>query len=55
MRCAAAITSEFSLATNSAPALFIYKDWTQEIVPLVFGLNVWNYDLYHTKRAMKPI
>ena len=32
-------------------ALFIYKDWTQEIVPLVFGLNVWNYDLYHTKKS----
>lgn len=29
---------------------FVYEDWTQEIVPLVFGLNVWNYDLYHTKK-----
>lgn len=28
----------------------VYQDWTQEIIPLIFGLNVWNYDLYHAKK-----
>ena len=29
----------------------VYQDWTQEIIPLIFGLNVWNYDLYHAKKS----
>ncbi|MBR6426587.1 MAG: hypothetical protein IKS28_02040, partial [Clostridia bacterium] len=31
--------------------IVIYEDFTQDLIPLIFGVNVWNYNLYYRPKS----
>lgn len=40
-------TSRIFFGDRLGKILVIYEDFTQDLVPLLFGVNVWNYNLYY--------